>query len=399
MPKKEKIFITGMGVVSSIGNNVSETLASLLNEKTGLKKKSYPDLNSDFIVGEVNLSDNELAEQTNFDNDKISRSSLLGIKAATECWGKNKHDSKLSTGIISGTSVGGMDRSEVFFREVSKENPADFSKLLYHDSGNITERIADKLEITGYVNTISTACSSSSNAIMHGARLIKAGKLDRVLVGGVDALSEFTISGFKSLMIYNENWTSPFDENRQGLNLGEGAGFLLLESEESQKITKNKILAELSGYNNSSDAYHQTATSPDAKGATIAIETAIKSAGLDPSEIDYVNAHGTGTKNNDLTESIAFNNIFGNTVPAFSSTKSYTGHTLAASGAIEAVFSILSINNNVLFPNLNFKNAISETGLTPVSKVEKNKNINHVLSNAFGFGGNCTSLVISKKID
>jgi len=396
MSKKTKIFITGMGVVSSIGNNVPETLVSLLNEKTGLKKKSYPDLKSDFIVGEVNLSDKELAAQSNFDEAQISRSSLLGIKAATECWGENKHNSRLSTGIISGTSVGGMDRSEVFFRNVSKGKSADFSNLLYHDSGNITERIADKLEIRGYVNTISTACSSSSNAIMHGARLIKAGKLDRVLVGGVDALSEFTISGFKSLMIYNENWTSPFDENRQGLNLGEGAGFLLLESEESQQITGNKILAELSGYNNSSDAFHQTATSPDAKGATIAIETALKSAGLKPSQIDYVNAHGTGTKNNDLTESIAFKNVFGEKIPAFSSTKSYTGHTLAASGAIETIFSVLSINNKVLFPNLNYKSPIKETGLVPVAKVEKTKNINHILSNAFGFGGNCTSLVISK---
>ena len=396
MSEKTKIFITSMGIVSSIGNNVSETFTALLNEKTGLKKKAYPDLNGDFIVGEVNLSDNELAVQSNFEDDKISRSSLLGIKAATECWGNNQHDSKLSTGIISGTSVGGMDRSEVFFRDLAKDKPADFSKLLYHDSGNITERIADKLEITGYVNTISTACSSSSNAIMHGARLIKAGKLDRVLVGGVDALSEFTISGFKSLMIYNENWTSPFDENRQGLNLGEGAAFLLLESEESIKRTGNKVLAELSGYNNSSDAYHQTATSPDAKGATIAIETAIKSAGLEPSQIDYVNAHGTGTKNNDLTESIAFKNIFKDKIPAFSSTKSYTGHTLAASGAIEAVFSILSINNNVLFPNLNYQSPITETGLKPVDKVKTNCTVNHVLSNAFGFGGNCTSLVISK---
>ncbi len=391
-----KVFITGMGVVSSIGNNVSETLTSLLNEKTGLKKKSYPDLNADFMVGEVNLSDKELATQSNFDDAKISRSSLLGIKAATECWGENKHDSKLKTGIVSGTSVGGMDRSEMFFREVSKGHSADYQKLIYHDSGNITERIADKLEITGYVNTISTACSSSSNAIMHGARLIKAGKLDRVLVGGVDALSEFTISGFKSLMIYNENWISPFDENRQGLNLGEGAGFLLLESEKSQKRTGNKVLAQLSGYNNSSDAYHQTATSPNAKGATIAIEIALKNAGLKPSQIDYINAHGTGTKNNDLTESIAFKNVFGSQVPAFSSTKSYTGHTLAASGAIVTIFSVLSINHKVLFPNLNYKKAIEETGLIPISKVEKNKNIKHILSNAFGFGGNCTSLVISK---
>lgn len=391
-----KIYITGTGIISGIGNSINETYNTLLTEKSGITQKEYPNLKGSFYTASVSLSNSELAKSCNCKSEEISRSSLLGIKAAIECWGENQIHPNIKTGIISGTSVGGMDKSEIFYRKHLANETADFNDLIYHDSGSVIEKIADHLNITDYINTISTACSSSSNAIMHGARLIKAGKLDRVLVGGVDALSEFTISGFKSLMIYNDELITPFDRDRKGLNLGEGAGFLLLESEASIAKTGNKILAEVSGYHNSSDAHHQTATSPTAIGATIVLKGAIKTANLKVDDIDYINAHGTGTGNNDLTESVAFMNVFKENIPPFSSTKAYTGHTLAASGAIEAIFCILSLNNNVIFPNLNHKNAITETNLTPVTSVTKNVNLTHILTNALGFGGNCTALVISK---
>jgi 3-oxoacyl-(acyl-carrier-protein) synthase len=391
-----KIYITGTGIVSGIGSSINETYNALLNEKTGLTQKEYPNLNRSFYTASVSLSNSQLAKSCNYKNEKISRSSLLGLKAAIECWGENQIHPNIKTGIISGTSVGGMDRSEIFYRNHLANEPANFNDLMFHDSGSVIEKVADHLNITDYINTISTACSSSSNAIMHGARLIKAGKLDRVLVGGVDALSEFTISGFKSLMIYNDELVTPFDKDRNGLNLGEGAGFLLLESEASIAKTGNKILAEVSGYHNSSDAHHQTATSPTAIGATLALNGAIKNANLKIEDIDYINAHGTGTGNNDLTESVAYTNVFKENIPPFSSTKAYTGHTLAASGAIEAIFCILSLNNNVIFPNLNHKNSIPETNLTPVTTVAKDVNLTHILTNALGFGGNCTALIISK---
>tara|TARA_B110000908_G_scaffold117900_1_gene138218 strand:- start:7755 stop:8939 length:1185 start_codon:yes stop_codon:yes gene_type:complete len=391
-----KIYITGTGIVSGIGNSINETYNALLTEKTGLTQKEYPNLNRSFYTASVSLSNSQLAKSCNCKNEKISRSSLLGLKAAIECWGENQIHPNIKTGIISGTSVGGMDRSEIFYRSHLANEPANFNDLMFHDSGSVIEKVADHLNITDYINTISTACSSSSNAIMHGARLIKAGKLDRVLVGGVDALSEFTISGFKSLMIYNDELITPFDKDRNGLNLGEGAGFLLLESEASIAKTGNKILAEVSGYHNSSDAHHQTATSPTAIGATLALNGAIKNANLKIEDIDYINSHGTGTGNNDLTESVAYTNVFKENIPPFSSTKAYTGHTLAASGAIEAIFCILSLNNNVIFPNLNHKNSIPETNLTPVTTVTKDVNLTHILTNALGFGGNCTALIISK---
>ena len=391
-----KVYITGTGIISGIGNSINETYNSLLTEKSGITQKEYPNLKRSFYTASVSLSNSDLAKSCNYKNEKVSRSSLLGLKAAIECWGNNQIHSDIKTGIISGTSVGGMDKSEMFYRNHLANEPADFNDLLYHDSGSVIEKVAHHLNITDYISTISTACSSSSNAIMHGARLIKTGKLDRVLVGGADALSEFTISGFKSLMIYNDGIITPFDKDRKGLNLGEGAGFLLLESEASIAKTLFPVLAEISGYHNSSDAHHQTATSPTAIGATIAINGALKNAKLNATDIDYINAHGTGTGNNDLTESVAFINVFEKNIPPFSSTKSYTGHTLAASGVIEAIFCIMSLNNSVIFPNLNHQNNISETNLTPVKSVTKNVNLKHILTNALGFGGNCTALIISK---
>ena len=392
-----KVFVTGIGVVSSLGNNASENFASLKGEKTGISKFYESNLDRNLYAGLVNLSNQELAELCGYSNTDISRTSLLGLLAVKECWGNNQLSSDLRTGLISGTSVGGMDKTEIFYRNKLNNEPADFKDLQYHDSGNTTEKIADAIGFSGYVNTISTACSSGSNAIMNGARMILADKLDRVIVGGVDALTQFTISGFSSLMIYNEELCKPFDENRQGLNLGEGAGFLLLESEESQKNTQNTILGVVDGWANTADAFHQTATSPMADGATLAMNGALEKANLTANAIDYVNAHGTGTKNNDLTESVALKNVFGDNIPAFSSTKAYTGHTLAASGAIEAVFSILALQNKVIYPNLRFTDCISETALVPQKEFQTVNKIEHIMSNSFGFGGNCTSLVFSDK--
>ncbi len=390
------IYITGIGIISAIGSNAAETYASLINEKTGIKKTFFSNLNAGYFAGSIKKNNTELAAISQFNNPNVSRTSLLGLIAAKECWKNNTHHSNLKTGLISATSVGGIDKSEKNYYEVLKHNRTDLADFKYHDSGTTTEVIANELKISGYVNTISTACSSSSNSIMLGAKLIKAGILDRVIVGGSDALTGFTISGFNSLMIYNPGWCSPFDENRQGLNLGEGAAFLMLESDKSLNITGNKVLAKLSGYNNSADAYHQTATSPNAVGATKAMKNALANAKLSPSDISYINAHGTGTVNNDLTESIAIKNVFGKNIPPFSSTKSYTGHTLAASGAIEAVFSVLALNHQLILPNLNFKTPIKETNLMPVTTIRKNENLNHIVSNAFGFSGNCTTLIFSK---
>jgi 3-oxoacyl-[acyl-carrier-protein] synthase-1 len=212
----------------------------------------------------------------------------------------------------------------------------------------------------------------------------------------MDALTPFTINGFSSLMIYDDEFCKPFDEKRAGLNLGEGAGFIVLESDDSIAISKKEKLATLSGWNCSSDAYHQTASSPNGHGATLSMQGALDLACLQPKDIDYINAHGTSTPNNDLSESQAIINVFGENIPPFGSTKSYTGHTLAASGGIEAVFSIFALKNKCLFPNLNFKSSIEETELTPIKKLQKEVEIKNVMSNSFGFGGNNTTVIFSR---
>jgi 3-oxoacyl-[acyl-carrier-protein] synthase-1 len=229
---------------------------------------------------------------------------------------------------------------------------------------------------------------------MHGVRLLQSGVANRGLVGGVDALSKFTLNGFNSLMILDKAHCRPFDNSRAGLNLGEGAGFLLLES--SPNVSDDSdILCELTGWANANDAYHQTASSPEGIGAFKAMNEAITQSGINPAEIDYINAHGTGTQNNDYSEGVAIKRLFGTNIPAFSSTKAYTGHTLGAAAGIEAVFSVLAILNNCVFPNLNFKTPMDELNITPQLSFEK-RQINHVLSNSFGFGGNNSSLIFSK---
>ncbi|MNJ83457.1 3-oxoacyl-[acyl-carrier-protein] synthase 2 [compost metagenome] len=389
-----RIYVTGYGAISSIGENVEETLHALRSEKTGIRQgeKTYTER---FKVGEIRWTNSELIERFSL-TQNASRTALLGMIAAKEAFQGHALSAELKTGLISGTSVGGMDVSEIAYKDFLNGEKDDLEIYRNHPSGTTSEQIAKELGIDGYVNTISTACSSAANSIMLGARMLLSGQLDRAVVGGTDGLSQFTISGFRSLMIFDDEWCRPFDETRKGLNLGEGAGFLVLETEESIQKTGKKPLAILSGWSNASDAYHQTASSPEGLGASLSMKGALKVAGLNPEDIDYINAHGTATPNNDLSESHGIKNVFGNTVPPFSSTKAYTGHTLAASGGIEAVFGILALNNGSLLPNLNFSQAIEETGLVPVKKYSEGNEVKHILSNSFGFGGNNSTIILSK---
>lgn len=397
---KKGIAITGMGIISSIGNSVEENYDALLNCQAGITTiENITTAHVDVIkVGEIKKTNQELAEELQLGKDNnFSRTAMLGTFAARQAV-KNAGISSINeyrTGLISATSVGGMDMTERYYYEYF-DNPEVVKYIGSHDAGDNTDKIALDLGLTGMVTTISTACSSAANAIMMGARLIKSGKLDRVIVGGTDALSKFTINGFKTLMILSDGYNSPFDNNRNGLNLGEAAAFLVLESEELVQKENKKVLARVSGYANANDAFHQTASSENGDGAFLAMEKAFKTAQLQPEQINYINVHGTATPNNDLSEGRAIARLFGESkVPDFSSTKPFTGHTLAAAAAIEAVYSVLAIQNNVVFPNLNFKTPMEEFNLVPQTTL-KHKNIEHVLSNSFGFGGNCSTLIFSK---
>jgi 3-oxoacyl-[acyl-carrier-protein] synthase-1 len=389
-----------MGIISSIGNSVEENYNALINCQAGISAiENIATVHADLIkVGEIKKSNQELIEELQLENgNNFSRTAMLGTIAAKQAV-KNAGITSINecrTGLISATSVGGMDMTERCYQDFFN-NPETIKYISSHNAGDTTDKIAAELGLKGMVTTISTACSSAANAIMLGARLIKSGKLDRVIVGGTDALSKFTINGFKTLMILTDGYNKPFDNDRNGLNLGEAAGYLVLESEELVKKENKKVLARISGYANANDAFHQTASSENGEGAFLAMEKAFKIAQLKPEQIDYINVHGTATPNNDLSEGRAIHRLFGESkVPDFSSTKPFTGHTLAAAAAIEAVYSVLAIQNNVVFPNLNFKTKMAEFNLIP-QRTLKYKKIEHVLSNSFGFGGNCSTLIFSK---
>jgi 3-oxoacyl-(acyl-carrier-protein) synthase len=397
-----RVFITGIGIISSIGGNVIQVLHSLRNSISGIGEITLLDTvyKNVLPIAEVKYTNDQLIKLSGTKQPaKHSRTSLLGLIAAREAMmnaGLTEKDN-FRTGLISATSVGGMDKSEQFYREFYKDHSkGHLAMIVNHECADSTEKIAAELGINRFVSTISTACSSSANSLMFGARLIKNNILDRVIAGGTDAVTRFTLNGFNSLMILDKDGCKPFDEHRNGLTLGEGAGFLILESEEIVQRTGKKILAELTGYGNACDAYHQTASSPEGNGAYLAMKKAIEVSGINTDQIDYINVHGTGTQNNDLSEGKAIERIFGTKVPPFSSTKVFTGHTLGAAGGIEAVISVLSINHELIFPNLNFNQQMKELPFKPVTQLMTHVKLRNVLSNSFGFGGNNSALIISK---
>lgn len=399
----ERIAITGLGIISAIGDNVQQNLASLRAKRSGIGQIKYLNTIHKGVlpVAEVKHSDEELLKLAGLAEDTgYTRTALLGMIAAKEAFensGAKKGDG-IRTALISATTVGGMGSTEKYYLDyIDLDKSGYFEKYVdAHDCGDSAEKIADSLGIKDFITSINTACSSSANALMLGARLIKHGIVDRVVAGGVDPLTKFTINGFNTLMILDKEYCKPFDKNRTGLTLGEGAGFVVLEKLGDAQRESKTIYCELTGYANTCDAYHQTASSPEGTGAFLSMSKALNLSGLKVQDINYVNVHGTATQINDLSEGNAMLRFFEGHVPKFSSTKGYTGHTLGAAGGIEAVFSALTIHTNTIFPNLNFREKMEEFDLVPITEVIENAGVKNVLSNSFGFGGNNTSLIFSK---
>jgi 3-oxoacyl-(acyl-carrier-protein) synthase len=407
MSKWSPVAVAGVGLISSIGNDINACLSALANGQAGMDEVTWLDTahRHRIPVAEVKCSNARLAELAGIATP-VSRTAMLGLIAAREALEKAAipNFTALRTGIVSANTVGGMDRTENFFGNAPMGAAADVSPLLskgklrevvQHECGYSTEWVADRLGIRHFQTTISTACSSSANAIGFAARLIRHGLLDVVVAGGTDALTRFTLNGFNALMILDGAYCKPFDNDRQGLNLGEGAGYLVLVSDSVAASLPSGVCCTVSGYANANDAWHQTASSPDGRGSWLAMSTAIERSGLQPADIDYINLHGTGTQNNDLAEGTAIRRLFDPVYPKMSSTKSFTGHTLGASGGIEAVLSVLAIQHGIVYPNLRWHTPMPELPFSPVTTFLKDQPIRHVLSNSFGFGGNCSSLVFS----
>jgi 3-oxoacyl-(acyl-carrier-protein) synthase len=390
------VMIAGAGVISAIGSNIAECLAAFEKEETGIGELTLLDsvYRGRLPVAQVRADDYELARMAGVDGAPVSRTALLSLVAAGEALREAAIPdlSRWKTGFVSANTVGGMDRTEKFFGKPRGR----LRDVVLHECGAVTEWVGGRLGIRGYQSTISTACSSSANAILFGARLICHGLLDVVVAGGTDALTKFTLNGFNSLMILDTGYCRPFDDQRNGLNLGEGAGYVVLISEKVAATLGCKPACVLSGYANACDAWHQTASSPDGRGSWLAMKGALERSGLQPGDIDYINLHGTGTQNNDQAEGTAIRRLFSAPFPRMSSTKTFTGHTLGASGGIEAVFSVLSVRHGLVYPNLRFTTPMAGMPFVPETRFFKNLPVKHVLSNSFGFGGNCTSLIFSK---
>ena len=395
-----KIVVTGMGIISSIGNSVEANFYALTHKRTGISaiENLVTAHKNNIRVGEVKLTNIQLAEKLHLPIvNAYSRTSLLGIIAVKEAIANANLTPKQlgNAGFINASTVGGMDMTERYFFEY--ENSESVRRYITtHNIGDVTHQIADYFRLKGIVTSVSTACSSSANAIITAAHLLTTGRADCLIVGGSDALSKFTINGFNSLMILSDSECTPFDAHRKGLNLGEAAAYLVLETEENALRRGAKIKAVLSGWGNANDAYHQTASSEDGQGAYLAMQQALQIAHLQPETIDYINAHGTATPNNDLSESRALLRVFGERVPHYSSTKPFTGHTLGAASSVEAVFSVMALRNDIVFPNLNYQTPMPEVPIRPQIEL-LHLPVRHVLSNSFGFGGNCSALIFSKK--
>ena len=397
------IAITGLGIICAIGNNSQQVLDSLVNRKTGVGMMKYlQSCHTELPVGEVKLSDDELKTLLGLPVESLySRTTLLGAVAVKQAMADAGLSADMLAGkkvvLISGTTVGGMDVTERILadmREVlqtpnaNRSTPIDYVKR--HDCGSTTNDIAQICGLDCEVCTISTACSSAINSIIVGCEMLRSGEADFVIAGGSEALSKFHLNGFNTLHILDTEVCRPFDATRVGLNLGEGAAFVVLQKDKADGK------AYIGGYGNKCDAFHQTASSDDGEGAYLAMCEALESSGIDKSQIDYINAHGTGTPNNDPSESVALKRIFGDDMPLVSSTKGFTGHTTSASGSIETVICVLAMQNNFVPVSYGFS-LVDEACILPFEGDDKQHRMDYVICNSFGFGGNDSSLLLMRE--
>ncbi len=396
--KSKRVAITGLGVFCSIGKNVEEFTESLREGKTGIgpitlfDTSKYPckigaeirDYRADKFFGKKELK-------------KISRADQFGLIASEEAVKASGIQSYPSeeVGVCLGAGAGGMFGAETYHREILVKGRSKPSLIWPFIPSFTTDRVAERFGFSGPKFTVTTACSSSATAIGYGADLIRSGKSKAVLCGGSEALSELTFGGFNSLKSTDPSPCRPFDRKRAGMSLGEGAGILILEDFDEAIKRGVRIYAEFLGYGIGGEAYHITAPEPTGMGGARIIREAMEEGGILATEVDYINAHGTGTPLNDKAETLSIKNIFGEraySIP-ISSIKSSVGHCLGSAGAIEAIASILSIVNQFIPPTLNHQEGDEDCDLDYVPGKSREMEVEVVLSNSFAFGGNCTSLV------
>ncbi len=401
----KRVVVTGYGIVNALGKNKEEVEMNVFGGKSGLGSKVFDSVDKEYpgTVGEIK----DLNEVDSFfeeNNVPYDRCAQIAIMAAKECLTHSAIDysseDPYRRGVAIGTSLGGMLSGQTFHREWLKngvEN-ADENNLYLYPLHAMVDVISKKYEFKGVKNVISTACAASGNIVGYGSDMIKSGKHDVMLVGGVDPLCVFSFAGFTSLKALDAEPCKPYSVS-SGINLGEGGAFVLLEEYEHAKARGAKIYAEILGYGLSADAYHPTAPDLGGGGASRAMNTSINLSGITKEAVSYVNGHGTGTTANDKAERSAFKTVFGDeliTKIPLSSIKGAIGHCLGAAGAEECVVSIMALNNGLIPPTVNFKSDV-ESPINLVPNESQKHDCDVILSNSFAFGGNNCCLAIGKE--
>jgi 3-oxoacyl-[acyl-carrier-protein] synthase II len=400
----KRVAVTGLGVFCSTGKNVKEFLQSLKEGRTGIGPITLFDTSK--YPSKIGAEIRDYRPEEFFGKKelkRLSRTDQFALVAAVEAAKASGIHSYLSedVGVCLGAGAGGMFEAETYHREILLKGETRPSLLLPFIPSFTTGRVAERFGFSGPKATITTACSSSATSIGYGADLIRNGKAKAILCGGSDALSELTFGGFNSLKAMDLSHCKPFDRKRAGMSLGEGAAILILEDLEEAVKRKAKIYAEFLGYGIGGEAYHITAPEPTGIAESRIMREAMEEGDIDPLEVDYINAHGTGTPLNDKVETLAIKKAFGEraySIPV-SSIKSMVGHCLGSAGGIEAVASILSIVDQFIPPTLNHHEGDEDCDLDYVPGRFREIEVRVVLSNSFAFGGNCTTVAFGRYLD
>jgi len=408
----KRVVITGMGVVSPVGTGVEKFWQALVKGQSGTRTVSHFDASAfdSRVNGDV-IDYDPAAHFNSKDARNLSRFIQFGVVAANEALAHAKLDiRKMDTtraAVIVGSGIGSIYSAEEEYGKYLEKGPSRISPFFI--TRMIINEAAGQISIntgaTGPCFAIATACATANNCIGEGMRMIQHGEADVVIAGGTEsATSKLGLGGFcalKALTKRNDQpakASRPFDLNRDGFVMGEGAGIVVLESLEFAKARGAAILAELAGYGRTSDAYHITAPHTEGLGAIRAMDMAIKDAGLKITDINYINAHGTSTKLNDQIETLAIKKLFGDyskKIP-ISSTKSMTGHLLGAAGGVELAACVLSIRDNIVHPTINYETPDPDCDLDYVPNHARKVHVNVALSNSLGFGGHNATLVVKR---
>ncbi|CAC9645865.1 3-oxoacyl-[ACP] synthase (EC 2.3.1.41) FabV like [uncultured Gammaproteobacteria bacterium] len=389
----DSLQVTASTLVNALGNGKRFTLDAMFDGSSGLRNSSYPEMNFNTFLGLVDkVEDVELEDHLakfSCRNNKLAKLALDvdnfrdEVDRAVNKYGKNR------IGVFIGTSTSGIAETENAYigRDKNTGKLLNIDMLYTNNTGSVQRYVCRSLGLTGVGMVISTACSSSAKVFASAHRYITAGLCDAVIVGGVDSLCLTTLYGFNSLQLISQDICRPWDKNRQGINIGEAAGFMLLEK------SNNNNCIHLTGYGESSDAHHISSPHPEGVGGKIAIEKALVSSGIKPSDVDYINLHGTATLSNDYSESKGLSSVFNPEIMC-SSTKGMTGHTLGAAGINEAIICTLALENSIIPANINLRTIDDNLPIRVPTKCIK-QSLNHVMSNSFGFGGSNCSLIFS----